>query len=532
MTHLRIEQNNNQIEQVNSSIIQKLYDLDKAGLDLSSNLKGRLHAAVGYREVVNYLTQKYPELFITVDDYAIPFEDSKMLEYLNSIGVGSDGFVTEQQAAQATIVANSVNTTVKKFNEFKYFTNITSSRTGFTGANSGYMRFHYWTALEEIDISNLMSIGHNNGYGYEDTFNNCTALKTVKASDKLRQIGFYAFRQCTNLEEISGLEGRIEVCQEAFIGCSKLTSDNFDNVQFVLGLYTNSKNSVFENCSMLQNITLHADTTMIPVACFNGCSSLKSISGTDNVVQIQGSAFKNCYALESIGTSFGNVTFTASETFRSCKNLKTFPVTGLTISFEKPTYQFYDCNKLERIGTGGDNVDIYVSKIGDCFMRACRSLTGTLNFPITTEVSTSNSGGAFSQCQKIEKVSFPALVILDGGSAWEQNYRNTFGGDTMLKVVDVGSNTTFLSQYTFYDNPQMKAFIIRSTTPPTIGDGTTAYAVDVMGNSTVNVYVPDEALSTYQNTIPYSGWGNQLKPLSQFDESQIQYDYLQQTTEP
>jgi len=66
----------------------------------------------------------------------------------------------------------------------------------------------------------------------------------------------------------------------------------------------------------------------------------------------------------------------------------------------------------------------------------------------------------------------------------------------------------------FGNNSSMQAFIIRATTPPTIGDGTTAYAVSVMGNNTVNVYVPDEALSTYQNTIPYSGWGNHLKPLS------------------
>jgi hypothetical protein len=51
-------------------------------------------------------------------------------------------------------------------------------------------------------------------------------------------------------------------------------------------------------------------------------------------------------------------------------------------------------------------------------MRGCESLTGTLNFPSTTEVYTGNTGGAFSQCPKIEKVSFPALARLYGGSAW------------------------------------------------------------------------------------------------------------------
>lgn len=339
MTHLRIEQNNGVIETVASSVVSKLYELVSAGLDESSTLVGRISVPIAYREQVEYLQNKYKDLlYIQATNYAIPFEDPNMLAYLNSIGVGSGGFVTEQQAANTSIVANSVNTTVKKFNEFKYFTNITSSRTGWTGTNSGYMRFTKWTALEEIDISNLMSIGHNNGYAYEDTFRECTALKTVKASDKLRHIGHRAFSYCSNLEEISGLEGRIEVCQEAFYGCSKLTSDNFENVEFVLGLYSQSRDREFENCSRLQNITLHADTTRISTHSFSGCSILKSI-------------------------------------------------------------------------------------------------------------------------------------------------------------------------------------IMHSTTPPTIGDGTTAYNMSIMGNIDVSVYVPDDALSTYQSTVPYSGWGAQLKPLSEFSET-------------
>lgn len=339
MTHLRIEQNNGVIETVASSVVSKLYELALTELDESSTLVGRISVPVAYREQVEYLQNKYKDLlYIQATNYAIPFEDPNMLAYLNSIGVGSDGFVTEQQAEDTSTAANSVNTTVRKFNEFKYFTNITSSRLGFTGTRSGYMRFYNWTALEEIDISNLMSIGHNNGSGWEDTFNECTALKTVKASDKLHQIGHRAFKNCSNLEEISGLEGRIEVCQEAFYGCSKLTSDNFENAEFVLGSYNASRGREFENCSKLQNITLHADTTMISTNSFSGCSVLKSI-------------------------------------------------------------------------------------------------------------------------------------------------------------------------------------IMHSTTPPTIGDGTTAYNINILGNGNINVYVPDAALSTYQNTVPYSGWGAWLKPLSEFSET-------------
>jgi hypothetical protein len=62
---------------------------------VSSNLKGRLHTPVSYRSHIEYLTGTYPELYINSDDYAIPFEDPNMITYLNSIGVGNNGVVTE-----------------------------------------------------------------------------------------------------------------------------------------------------------------------------------------------------------------------------------------------------------------------------------------------------------------------------------------------------------------------------------------------------------------------------------------------------
>jgi len=125
-----------------------------------------------------------------------------MVTYLNSIGVGSNGAVTTNEAAAATVVANSENTEITKFNELKYFTSITESKGGWTGNSSGSVRFYNWTALEEVDISNFTSIGHGVSYGWEDTFCNCTSLKKVTASDKLKKIGFRAFNTCINLEDI------------------------------------------------------------------------------------------------------------------------------------------------------------------------------------------------------------------------------------------------------------------------------------------------------------------------------------------
>ena len=616
-----------------ADIIEKLYQI---AIDFNNTLtlEGNIISTNAYGYQVDYLNTNYgPNFIVNATNRYIHFEDPNMESYLASMGIGTDGKVTEAQAAAVTVIANASNSTITKFNELKYFTNITSSKGGWTGTSSGYMRFKEWTALQEIDISNLTSIGHKNSYGYEDTFYGCSSLKKVKASDKLKQIGFYAFGNCTNLEEITGLEGTIELSSNAFIRCSMLTDESFENVQFklpqsspdelcffkcillqnitldpnttyipsktfkecsslknVYGLdnineiwdesfygcsnlenlsrlsgevivhkgvfngcsklksdslenvqfYINkpladtSSNweRTFYNCSELTNINISDKTLVIPYCCFQNCSKLESVSGLQNVQLVDRYAFSGCTNLQNIDLA-GDVTVKTGEIFNGCSSLTTIPVNSITRTREGDIGKtFKDCRNLQRIGKGTDNVDINFTYLGELEFYNCLNLTGTLNFPTCVQISTSNSGGAIVDCPKIEKISLPAVTTITGGSNWDQNYRNTFAGCTNLKVVDIGQNITSLSNRMFYNNPLMQAFIIRATTPPTIGDGTTAYAVSVMGNNTVNVYVPDEALSTYQNTIPYSGWGNQLKPLSQFDESQIQYDYLQQTTEP
>lgn len=73
-----------------------MYELAISGdLDNTSDLKGRLHTTLGYRSEIEYLNTNYQDLYISADDYAIPFEDPNMVTYLNSIGVGSNGYITE-----------------------------------------------------------------------------------------------------------------------------------------------------------------------------------------------------------------------------------------------------------------------------------------------------------------------------------------------------------------------------------------------------------------------------------------------------
>lgn len=90
--HVKIEQNNTAIEEVNGAVIAKLYQLAKRnvnGLDNSSNLVGRLHTTATYQEYIDLLTQKYQDLYINADKYYIHFDDSEVQRILaNVIGDG------------------------------------------------------------------------------------------------------------------------------------------------------------------------------------------------------------------------------------------------------------------------------------------------------------------------------------------------------------------------------------------------------------------------------------------------------------
>ena len=294
MTHLKIIQaaDISNIETVSAQILQKLYEVASGStLDNTSDLRGHLHVSLGNRAVVEWIRAHFPNLTIDVDDYAIVFEDPNMLAYLqNTMGIGAtSGVITETEAAAATSVANSTNTSITKFNELKYFTNITQSRGGFNVNGSGDISFANWTALQEIDISNFTSIGHKNNWRMDDRFYGCTALKKVTASSRLTALGASAFQNCINLEDITGLSGTITLCDNAFYACKKLKSSNFSNCS----IFFDGDNQVrqFRECSALTTVPLSSSNTVIPEECFYTCTALQSIVIPEGVTTIKANAF-------------------------------------------------------------------------------------------------------------------------------------------------------------------------------------------------------------------------------------------------
>lgn len=117
MTHLYIEQNTGIIEEVDRSIINKLYELASSGnLDQTSDLKGRLHTTSAPKIQVDYLNQTYSDLFIVADKLTISFEDAEVQRLLENM-LNKTGLDANDLSAVTSIV---------KTNGFKNNSRITS----------------------------------------------------------------------------------------------------------------------------------------------------------------------------------------------------------------------------------------------------------------------------------------------------------------------------------------------------------------------------------------------------------------------
>lgn len=338
MTHLNIQQGSN-TEIVPMQVIDKLYEValsvpePQNGEVDAAYVSGHIQTANTYKDYVDYLAGtigegdngvitstrqnvagRFQDLTIDVTNgYYIPFEDSNMLSYLLNLGIGSNGAITTVQAAAVTRIQGQTNTTVTKFNELKYFTNITKIHN--SGNSIAY--FKNWTALEEIDLTNITQIGSINDT--EGGLNGCTSLKTVNNAGNVSLL-VNAFSGCINLENIYGLTGVLTVGWSAFKNCKKLSNATFQNCQILLDTGIRH-DSDFSNCTNITTITLHPNNTVIPDWEFEKCSNLTTINNFENIGSIGVQAFDGCSNLVLNSSDFANVTTIKSRAFNGCTSL-------------------------------------------------------------------------------------------------------------------------------------------------------------------------------------------------------------------
>lgn len=195
---------------------------------------------------------------------------------------------------------------------------------GVTGFCKG--AFRNCTELEDISLpSTMLEIS-------EDAFLNCSSLKSVEFKGSLKTIGDFAFYDCPSLEKVTlndGLE--------------------------TLG------HNCFEDCTALREIIIPKSVTEIFSSAFSG-SGLKSLTVKDSKCIIYPYAFNYCLSLTDV--DLGAYAELRSNSFSCCQALKSVKIPGVNENVEKNT--FYGCISLETLKICEGVTEIQDDAFNDC----------------------------------------------------------------------------------------------------------------------------------------------------------------------
>ena len=209
-----------------------------------------------------------------------------------------------------------------------------------------------------------------------------------------------AFRDCTNLEIITLLDGLTTLKNNIFYDCSSLKEIVIPDSVTSMGTYT------FYNCSSLVSAKLPASRQNITESMFQNCTSLTDITLPETVTTIQEDAFNNCDALTAIVLPDSVVTV-AENAFRDCDALTDIQIGSNVKSIGN--YAFYDCDALETIVIP-DNV----TSLGSYIFAYCDLLKDVdLGYGITT-IPTQ----AFFECPELESIRLPYRVTTINSKAF------------------------------------------------------------------------------------------------------------------
>ncbi|UTC87135.1 leucine-rich repeat domain-containing protein [Treponema denticola] len=250
-------------------------------------------------------------------------------------------------------------------------------------------------------------------------FYNCTGLRSISLPASITKIGGYAFSGCTGLTSITLPANLTEIGYSAFFGCKGLTSITLPaNLTTIGGI-------AFCDCTGLTSLNLSACTslTTIDLGAFSGCTGLTSITLPANLTEIGGSAFSGCTGLKSVHLP-ANLTTIDLGAFSGCTGL-----ISLTIDSANTKYK-----------TEGN---ILYSKDGTTLILAAGSLTSITNIPNTV---TTIGDNAFGGCTGLTSVIFADkngwAVYYD----WE--YKNKLADIQQSDLADTSKAAEYLREKT------------------------------------------------------------------------------------
>ena len=454
----------------------------------------------------------------------IVFADEKVKTRLVArFDTNGDGELSYGEAAAVTSIDGAITIkTVTSFDEFQYFTGVTSISDEC---------FKDWTKLTSIVLPpNITDLG-------VATFSNCSKLLSVKLPDKVLLIKEQTFSDCSSLISIHLPQGITSINDGAFRNCSSLIDITIPETVSEIG------RNAFQGCSSLASIILPTNLKSIKYYTFRGCSSLESIVFPDALLYIEDQAFENCSGLKGVDfpsslTSIGNFAFSDCSNITSLyipKNVNTLGTatfsgcSGLTCISVDPQNSSFDsrdnCNAVIEtknnnlvLGCVNTSFSSHLTSIGSYAFNGCTGLrsmiipegvisigdaafarcSNLLNISLPESVSTL-SQNSFSGCTSLSSIVFPESLVTIG--------KNAFYNCTSLNKVILPESTSHIGDSAFRNCSMISSITVNSETPPSGG----LQMFDNTNNAPI--YVPSGSVDKYKAAYYWKNYASRIQAI-------------------
>ncbi len=482
----------------------------------------------------------------------IDFADNKVKEIcVSKWDTNGDGKLSMAEAAAVTDIGDAFfnNSEITSFDEFQYFTGITSLQENAFYGCYNLKSIILPSNITEIGVShswmgafrwcyNMTSatLGDKIEVIGDNSFEHCSALTSINMPKNLKTIGYSAFYACSFVPTLVIPKGVESIGDDAFYGWQALTSivveegnkfyDSRENCNALINTKTNElmvgssssfipstvtsiAREAFVGRSGLTTLTIPKSVTVIGGGAFTGCNGLTSIiveEGNPNY-----DSRNNCNALIETATNKlltgckntiipNSVTEIASSAFSNCSGLTAISIPSSVTKIG--AYAFYGCpgpDLLSIIVEEGNptydsryNCNALIETATDSLIIGCKSTS----IPIDIKRIAPN---AFNGCTGLSFVRIPnGVKIIDS---------YTFASCPELTTVVIGNGVEKIKDFAFFSPNIADIYCYAEQAPEPYMTYSYPIFIGSAYSNTV-LHVPATSIETYRNAEPWSIFEN------------------------
>lgn len=422
------------------------------------------------RGLVPYYGNLY--LIYNPSDVLIKFADTNVKSIcVTNWDTSGDGELTVKEASAVTSLPVATfrgNTSIQTFNEFKYWTGLTTITAGTGTGATAQGAFGGCTALTSIEIpEGVTTIG-------AFSFYNCSALNRIVLPSTLTTNGDYSFvgaslekniyfngtlTQWLNINNISTTDR--QTCPNAYGAHLFIKGEELINVEIPSGI-TTIKAKVFWGCKYIQSVVIPSTVTSIQRRALSNCYSLSSIIGGDSITSIEAHAFYSDTGLTQVPSFVKNLTSIGESAFAYCSNMEgdfvNTKITSLGVGALAHTNKLknVDIRNVVGITSSTNNFTDMGNQTGTLRVGSFGRLASSYSyvyFPtilLYKSVSDTGTTGVFIRVNTVVEV-VRALGVISTSVVYIQTYANsTRGGLRFLELMSPPSGSAnILTAYTW-----------------------------------------------------------------------------------